>query len=270
MMRTEIPAAVLAVTADMASERETHASLDSLFLYAGAPGDPPEGSKHVKALAWLRQMNRDSSVDPLRVLGRIIEGWLETPIDPHDACQSGLTTGRDKLLRTLSECNLQYIKGGKVAPALGSPTRALADFIRDRDLESINQEFDRAVQNAASSPREAISAASNILESTCKVVIEDDGLELPAKQDLQSVWNVVRKHLGIDPSKIEDQDLQQILTGLISVVKGIGALRTHASSAHGAGKPAYKLEPRHARLAIHAAHTLSLFVLESWRKKADG
>jgi hypothetical protein len=244
--------------------------LDSLFTYAGAPGDPPEGSKHVKALAWLRQTNRETSIDPLRVLGRIVEGWIETPVSPHDPWQSGLLPGREKLLRTLAECNLQYIKGGKIAPALATPTRALADFIRERDLVSIDHEFDRAVQNAAGSPREAVSAASNILESTCKIIIEDEGLELPAKQDLQSVWNVVRKHLGIDPSKIEDQDLQQILSGLIAVVKGIGALRTHASSAHGAGKPAYKLEPRHARLAIHAAHTLCLFVLESWSKRANG
>ncbi len=269
-MRTDIPAAVLAVTADLAAERETHASLDSLFIYAGAPGEPPDGSKHVKALAWLRRTNLETSVDPLRVLGRIVESWLESIVDPHNDCQAGLIPGREKLIRTLTECNLQYVKGGRVVPALAAPTRALAEFIRDRDLESINIEFDRAVHNATSSPREAVSAASNILESTCKIIIEDDGLDMPAKQDLQSVWNVVRKHLGIDPSKIEDQDLQQILSGLIAVVKGIGALRTHASSAHGAGKPAYKLEPRHAHLAIHSAHTLCLFVLESWNKRTDG
>ena len=91
--------------------------------------------------------------------------------------------------------------------------------------------------------------------------------EMPAKQDLQSVWNVVRKDLGLDPSRIEDQDLKSILSGIISIVYGIGALRTHASSAHGAGRESYRLEPRHARLAVHAAHTLSLFILESWDKK---
>ena len=49
--------------------------------------------------------------------------------------------------------------------------------------------------------------------------------------------------------------------------EGIGALRTHASSAHGAGKKIYNLQPRHARLAIHAAHTVALFILESWLKR---
>jgi hypothetical protein len=78
----------------------------------------------------------------------------------------------------------------------------------------------------------------------------------------------VRKRLRFDPSLIEEQDLQKILSGLISVVDGIGSLRTHASSAHGSGRRSYKLEPRHARLAIHAAHTIALFILESWKKNA--
>jgi hypothetical protein len=123
------------------------------------------------------------------------------------------------------------------------------------------------MKNVDSNPREAVSAASNILESICKVYIAEEQLDMPSKQDLKPVWTVVRKHLGFDPSIVEDQDLQTILTGLFAVVEGIGALRTHASSAHGAGKNSYKLEPRHARLAIHAAHTVALFVLESWGKK---
>ena len=90
---------------------------------------------------------------------------------------------------------------------------------------------------------------------------------MPAKQDLKPVWNVVRKDLGFDPSRVEDQDLETILTGLLALVDGIGALRTHASSAHGAGKKSYKLESRHSRLAVHSAHTVALFVLESWARK---
>jgi hypothetical protein len=117
-----------------------------------------------------------------------------------------------------------------------------------------------------SKPREAVSAASNILESVCKVYIAERGLEMPAKQDLKPVWGIVRKDLRFDPSLVEDQDLQTVLTGLIAIVDGIGALRTHANSAHGAGKKQYKLESRHARLAIHASHTVTLFILESWSK----
>lgn len=154
-----------------------------------------------------------------------------------------------------------------ITTGLGIPTRALSDFIRDHDYAAIDREFQRALDNVEADPREAISAASNIVESVCKIFIEDEELEMPAKQDLQGVWTIVRKHLGLDPSTLSDKDLQQILTGIISVVHGIGALRTHASSAHGAGRITYQLEPRHARLAIHSAHTVALFVLESWQQR---
>jgi hypothetical protein len=60
--------------------------MDSLFMYAGAPGDPPEGSKHVKAQEWLRRVNTDRSVQPLQILGRLIEGYMEE-IPPEDIAQ---------------------------------------------------------------------------------------------------------------------------------------------------------------------------------------
>jgi hypothetical protein len=153
-----------------------------------------------------------------------------------------------------------------VASALGTPSRTLEHLIKEKDFVSLNEEFDRALKSVEASPREAVSAACNILESLFKTYIEEERLEMPAKQDLQPVWSVVRKHLGLDPSRIEDRDIQEIMSGIFAVVSGIGALRTHASSAHGAGKRGYKLEPRHGRLAVHSAHTLALFILESWEK----
>jgi hypothetical protein len=267
-MRTTIPAPVISVVADVSSSRETHASLDSLFMYASAPGDPPDGSKHVKALEWLRRINKDASVDPLSVLGRLIEGYMETPLREWD--DGG---DRDKLRKVLAQCKLQYVDGGKITSSvmpLSAPSRTLETMLSTFDYAAVDEEFNRALSNLESEPREAVSAASNILESFCKVYIAENALEMPSKQDLKAVWTVVRKHLGFDASLIADQDLQTILTGLLAIVEGIGALRTHASSAHGAGKTTYRLEPRHARLAIHAAHTVVLFGLETWdrRRKA--
>lgn len=266
-MRQTIPSTLIAVCAEIVSRRESHATLDSLFMYAGASGDPPVASKHAKALEWLRKTNKDGNANPLDVVGRLIENYMEEHLDPNAFGFDFKTADREKLQKTLGQCELQYVRGGKIVGALGIPSRTLEEFIRDKDSSSIEAEFQRALTNVESNPREAVSAASNILESLCKVYIDEEGLEKPAKQDLKPVWAIVRKHLGLDPSNIEDQDLQTILTGMIAVVEGIGALRTHASSAHGAGKKSYKIEPRHARLAIHAAHTVTLFVLETWSKR---
>lgn len=259
-----IPVPVISIVADLSSSRETHASLDSLFMYAAAPGDPPEGSKHVKALEWLRRVNKESPA-PLEVLGKLIEGYMDTPVRAWDN-----PADKDDINKILAHCKLQYVQGGSVVDALspvGVPSRTLETMLKLFDYAAVNEEFSRALANVETEPREAVSAASNILESFCKLYIVDNGLEMPTKQDLKPLWTAVRKHLGFDPSIVVDQDLQTILTGLFATVEGIGALRTHASSAHGAGKASYRLEPRHARLAIHAAHTIALFSLETWDKR---
>ena len=175
---------------------------------------------------------------------------------------------RGKLCNALAATGLQYRAGGTITTSLGAPTRTLQIFICDRDMRGISDEFERAANKADHEPREAVSAAANILESLCKHYIEDRGMTMPAKQTLSELWGVVRKDLGFDPSQVADDDLRTILTGLIQVVQGLGAFRTHASSAHGAGPKSYRLEPRHSRLAVHAAHTAALFLLETWDKKA--
>jgi len=264
-IRRIIPAPLLAVCADISASRETHASMDSLFIYAGAPGDPPPGSKSVKALEWLRRTNKDESIlDPIGVLGKLIENYMEQELDPNSSWDQGPIKDRERILNILARCELHYVKGGNIIGSLGAPSRTLEQFIQDVNIPAVNLEFERSLSSVDSDPREAVSAASNILESICKVYIDDNGLERPSKLELNSVWTIVRKDLGFDPSLVEDQDLQKILSGMISVVQGVGSLRTHASSAHGAGRKSYRIEPRHARLAIHAAHTVALFILESW------
>ena len=267
-MNQLIPYPLLSVCAEILSQRETHATLDSLFTYAGAPGEPPQGSKKTKALAWLRRTNIDKNVKPLDILGRLIENYMEEMFDYEKTCNDQKIKDRERLVENLTKFGLQYVNGGKlVVSSLGIPSKNLEEFIRDRDLVSIDIEFNRALSNFETNPRESVSAASNILESIFKIYIDSELLDMPAKKDIQNLWKIVKNHLGFDQSAVEDKDLQRILSGLISIVDGIGSLRTHASSAHGAGKKIYNLEPRHVRLAVHSAHTIALFVLESWNKK---
>lgn len=273
-MRKEIPAPVIAVLSENLPGLATHASLDNLFLHADAPGEPPEGSKPVKTQAWLRRINKESP-EPLKVLGKLIECHMELP-EPEE--RMGLFGDplpnndpkfefKSKVEAILSRCNLTYISGGHISDGSSAPSKSLAQLIKGRDIPAIDAEFTRALANVNSEPREAVSAACNILESIFKTYIADEGLSLPNKQDLQNVWKVVRGDLGFDPNLVQDDDLKKILSGILSIVDGIGAFRTHASSAHGQGRKLYNVKPRHVRLAIHSAHTIALFVLETWDEK---
>jgi hypothetical protein len=274
-VKVEIPAPILSVVADHMAITRSHAQIDSLFMYADAPGEPPEGSKPVKCQEWLRRTNRES-YDPLSVLGKIIEEDMENPDVERDyntffvPQNTTIPLFVEKLNTMFDKYGISYSTGG-ILRKIGTTaaTKTLGELIRGRDFQAIDLEFDRALENANTDPREACSAACNVLESLFKIMIHDEKLTKPAKQDMKNLLKSVAEYLNFDPKKIEDDDLRKILSGMNSVVDGIGALRTHASAAHGAGKQIYKLEPRHARLAIHSAHTLATFVLESWDKRRD-
>lgn len=269
-MERKIPQHLLSVVADHLSSVETHASLNSLFFYADAPGDAPEGSKQVKTLEWLRRINKEC-VDPLSILGKLIEGYMEaetsqpTPspfnkfFDAKDE-----PTFRDVVNKALAKYGLSYVNGGFITAGGSKPSLSLQEAIHGRNMPAIEMEFNRAMEHIHKEPKESVSAACNIVESVCKIYITDERLSMPAKQDLQSVWKVVKEDLGMNPQIIEDNDLRKILTGIFSIVDGIGAFRTHASTAHGAGRKSYKVLPRHARLAINSAHSLVLYILETW------
>lgn len=272
-MKKEIPAPIIAIIAEQLSTFETHAALDNLFLYADAPGEPPEGSKTVKTQTWLRRINKESD-DPIRILGKLIESYMEIPSPDEkeidffgEKISNPKFDFKCKLSSMLDKYNLIYITGGIISDGSAAPSRSLFELIKGRDIPSIDAEFIRAIANVNSEPREAVSAACNILESIFKVYIDDEGLVKPQKQDLQNVCKVVKEDLGFDPKLVQDDDLKKTLSGILSIVDGIGAFRTHASSAHGEGRKMYKLKPRHARLAIHSAHTIALFVLETWDEK---
>lgn len=275
-MDRRIPAPIIAHLADALSSFETHASLDNLFFYADAPGDPPEGSKLVKSQAWLQAISKQHE-DPMSIVGKLVEGYMDDPDHALDASDvprfsaPAYVAEKRKFCRKLesllARSGYQYRPGGLITCGGAAPSKSLEQLIRGRDLPAIHHEFDRAIEHVVKEPREALSAACNILESVFKFYISDNQLELPAKQDLQAVFKVVRADLGWDGGSVEDEDLKRIISGLFSVVDGVGALRTHASSAHGQGRKTYNIEPRHARLAVNAAHTLATFVLESWDRR---
>ncbi len=264
-----IPLSTIALISDFLGNYETHASIDTLLMYSMASGEAPVGNKVVKVKQWLMNTNKDPRANPLNVLSRILEGYI-------DNCPFSYLSGSsldeywkniEKIKQNLADNSLVYMNGNVLSGNLNNSTKTLEQMIKNLDFISINQEFDRAIVNVESNPREAVSASSNILESICKIYIEQNGLTPPNKQDLKALFTVVRKDLNITTDTIEDEDILKIISGVLSVVDGISSLRTHASSAHGAGIKTYTLEPRHARLAIHSSHTIALFLLESWNKK---
>ncbi len=271
MTKKVIPPGVIGVMASIISQYHTHATMDALFMAAGCPGEAPDGNKNAKAMEWLSRANKECE-KPLEILGYVLGDLLDsrTATDA-DELHPGFVKDRDQILRVLRKNDLSYRAGGKLfGQGLAGPSRSLAEDIKARGIDAIDQEFERAYATVESDPPAAVTAACAIVESVCKTYLESVGEPLPSKQSIDPLWTATAKHLGLDPSILADIDLKKILSGLFNIAQGVGALRTHAGSAHGqsgattSSGTRYRLSPRHARLAVHAAHTLALFTLETW------
>ena len=93
-------------------------------------------------------------------------------------------TFKENIETELNRHGFAYING-KILPSksLSPASITLSDLIKNRDVESINREFDRALENLNTNPLDAISSACNILESIFKAYISEKGLK-----------NLINKH----------------------------------------------------------------------------
>ncbi|MEO0460578.1 MAG: abortive infection family protein [Myxococcota bacterium] len=148
---------------------------------------------------------------------------------------------------------------------------ALVETATRLDLDTVRRHMTRALDAADSDPEGALTGASSGLESVLRSIIVELGHDLPKKKDIQSLYGVVRDLLHLSPkgadAHVVDDDVSRILGGLMTVVHGIGALRTHGGDAHGREKSYRRIDARIARLAVNTAHTVSLFLIETWRNR---
>lgn len=164
--------------------------------------------------------------------------------------------------------NCRLLKRGTSAPVVTTLSEKLAVV----DFDTVQRDLDRALASVETDPEDAVTAACSVIESLCRSVLVELGLPLPTQLDIQGLYKAVRDPLGLSPGK-EDvapeiaNDVRAILGGLNATVQGIGALRTHAGDAHGRARGFRRLDARIARLAIHTASGIALFIIETWQKK---
>jgi hypothetical protein len=91
----------------------SHQTLDTLFISAGVPADPPALAHHSKWKEWLYRAGMDPAVDSLSVLGGILEEFMDIP--PQQGTPE-FETWKEKRERVLEENGLRYYRFGRVLP----------------------------------------------------------------------------------------------------------------------------------------------------------
>jgi hypothetical protein len=160
------------------------------------------------------------------------------------------------------------IETGAVPPAL---TR-LSGTAQTLNFDTVSRDLKRALDTAHTDPESAVTSARSTVESVCRSIILELGGELPNKKDIKGLFNAVKKPLGLSPDRKDldteiADDVRKNLSGLATVVEGIGALRTHGGDAHGRERGYVRIDPRIANLSINTASTVALFLIETWQRK---
>lgn len=121
-------------------------------------------------------------------------------------------------------------------------------------------------------PDLAIGTAKELIETICKTILSERGQTIEGTPDLPKLVKQTVKELKLTPDDIPDRakaadSIKIILSNLATITKGIAELRNSYGTGHGKDSKAKGLGSRHAKLAVGAASTLAIFLLETHNER---
>ena len=136
------------------------------------------------------------------------------------------------------------------------------------DAAYVSQQITRMDAAVESDPALAIGTAKELVETCCKTILNDRGVVVPGKVDLAQLVKFTTKQLKLTPEDIPDRakagdTIKRLLSNLATITQGITELRNQYGTGHGKDAKSKGLEPRHAKLAVGAASTLAVFLVET-------
>ena len=137
-------------------------------------------------------------------------------------------------------------------------------------LQGVRSQWFTAASRLPDSPASAITAARTLVEGVCKTILTELGETPDSSGEVSRLVKQTRAALGIDAAQGASQNVHQILSGLGQIVDGLAGLSNKAGDRHGLAAGAKITDLSFAALAVHAAGTLSLFLIRVYRNTQRG
>ena len=127
----------------------------------------------------------------------------------------------------------------------------------------VNAEWKKATERIVTDPSAAVTTSRALLETVCMHILEARRLEYIWDGDLPKLYRTAASVLNIYPDKQQEDTFKRLLGACTTIINSVAALRNVLGDAHGHGMNVKEAEQRHARLAVNAASTLALFLMET-------
>ncbi len=264
----EIPLPVIRLLVKVFSRHYCYRDINRLFPRISSIGIDVGYNTEDALFEWFDEVNQQDNPHPLNVLGDLLNDfWHIEEID--GVVSEDYQDDKNKIQTRLLRCCLSYSESDHciIKKNEAPSTRVLRDHVEQYNLSSLDRFIQQSLDDIDNNPLSAVLHACSTLESVLKEYFATHQISYNENSAvLSELWKIfIEKNSQMHPEELKNNDSKKIASGLFNIIHGTESLRNKKSSAHGRSEEEsqmIKITPRHARLAIHAVHTLSAYILE--------
>lgn len=151
---------------------------------------------------------------------------------------------------------------------------AARDLLSGADAGYVAQQITRMEAAVENDPGLAIGTAKELIETCCRTILAERSVDVPGNVDLPQLVKLTSRELELTPADIPEKaraadTIKRLLSNLATITQGIAELRNQYGTGHGKQASARGLGSRHAKLAVGAASTLAVFLVETHRARVS-
>lgn len=167
----------------------------------------------------------------------------------------------------VSQVGAHPIYGGRrldeIPPAVAGETRELAQTLGDNVTQQVTR-MEAAIPN---DPALAIGSAKDFVETICRTILRERGIDIPNDDDLPALVKLAVKSVPVVPAEINDaarwnETIVRLVNNLSSLGRSLAELRNAFGTGHGQAAGHIGLDAHHARLAVRMATAVGVFLYE--------
>lgn len=177
----------------------------------------------------------------------------------------------DKLVWCLGKDGFQW-NDGRIVSGVGLPSMAdIKETAAVFDSKHMQDQIRRMELAVESDPTLAIGTAKELIETCCKTILAARGKPVSGTPDVSTLTKETLKELKLVPEGVPDSArgadvIKRLLSNLGTIGNGLAELRGLYGTGHGKHGSTSGLGTRHAKLAVGAAATLTVFLFETHKE----
>ena len=152
-----------------------------------------------------------------------------------------------------------------------SSAKAVAEKV---DADYVHRQVNRMTSAVEKDPDLAIGTAKELIETICRTILDSRGKPVTDRPELLPLVRRALEELRLLPDGIPNEakgarSIKSVLGNLSTIVQGLAELRNLYGTGHGKSGTTKGLTARHARLAVGAASTMAVFLIETCEDRSS-